>query len=187
MPAPRNEHTKLPKLRRIPINRKGPEGLGLQHNPQLVGGPGDAPPGFNGPSTSGHEWVWYWASRKLFDPALDPRQPPFNGGHGWDYQRPDHQFGILVAVVDFIYFLPGETVGVRIQTPFFHRGVEKDAYDAAQERSLSRFMTIRDVYSQDFIGDPSGQAAVRLLVEILGGRIRLNPMQSGTFYPVRSA
>jgi hypothetical protein len=93
---------------------------------------------------------------------------------------------VLTAVVDFVYFLPGLTIGVRIQTPFFHRGVEKDAYDASQERSLSRFITLRDVYSQDFVTDKSGEAAVRLLIDTLGGRERLNPMQVGTFIPVRT-
>ncbi len=186
MPTPRNPAQRPPRLHRLPIRKTGSKTLGLQRDPKVQGGPGDPPPGFNGPTTSTHEWVWYWASRKLLDPETDPRQPPFFGGRGWDYQRPDHQFGILVAVVDFTYFLPGQTIGVRIQTPFFHRGVEKDAYDAAQERSISRFITVRDVYSQDFVGDKTGQAAVRLLVDTLGGRLRLNPMQTSSFIPVRT-
>src|SRR5436190_8277302 len=127
MPTARNQAQRPPRLHRLPLHRTGPKGLGLQREALQTGGPGDAPPDFNGPTTSTHEWIWYWASRRVFDPALDPRQPPFLGGKGWDYQRPDHQYGILVAVVDFTYFLPGQTIGVRIQTPFFHRGPEKDA------------------------------------------------------------
>jgi hypothetical protein len=121
----------------------------------------------------------------VFDPQDNPRQPPFSGGHGWDFQNPYHQFGILLSVVDFLYYLPGQLVGVRIQTPFFHRGPEKDSYDATQERSLSRLMVIKDVYSQDFIRDETGEAAVRLLIDTLGGRDRLNPMTQGTFFPSR--
>ena len=185
MPTIRAQPQRPNQRRKHPLTTRGPRFLGLEREAIHTGGPGQPPPGFLGPTVSAHEWPWFWASRKVFDPQLDPRQPPFSGGRGWDYQNPYHQFGILQDVLDFLYYLPGELVGVRIQTPFFHRGPEKDAYDAAQARALSRMVKVVDVFSQDFVQDETGRAAVRLLVEALGGRTRLNVMQAGTFYPAR--
>lgn len=185
MPSVRAQPERPNQRQPRPIRRTGPRALGLQRRERHTGGPGQPPPGFLGPTVSSHEWIWFWASRKVLDPQMDPRQPPFSGGRGWDYQNPYHQFGVLQSVVDFIYYLPGEIVGVRVMTPFFHRGPEKDAYDAAQARSLSRTIVTKDVYSQNFIRDVTGEAAVRLLIEVLGGRDRLNVMTMATFYPSR--
>lgn len=185
MPRPLSAPQRPPRLRHAPVTKTGPEHLGLTRKPRILSGPGTPPDGFVRPGTSAHEWPWYWASKRVFDPDDDPRRPPFDGGRGWDYQRPEHQFLRLVTRVDFIYFLPSGMIGVRIQTPFFHRGPEKTAFDDAQARNLSRFMLVKDVYSQDFIQDRSGEAAVRLLVDTLGGRVRLDPMRTGTYYPAR--
>ena len=188
MPTPRSPAQRPPRLARasrMPIRKTGPKFLQLGREPVYATGPGQPPPGFVGPSTSAHEWPWYWASKRVFDPDDDPLRPPFEGGHGWDYQRPEHQFLRLVTAVDFVYFLPGQMIGVRIQTPFFHRGVEKGAFDDAQARNLSRFMIVRDVFSQDFVQDRTGEAAIKLLIDTLGGRARLNPFKVGTFYPAR--
>lgn len=184
MPTIRAQPQRPPERRPTPVTKTGPRKLFLGR-PIHTGGPGDPPPGFNGPTTSAHEWPWYWASKKVFDPQDDPRRPPFSGGRGWDYQNPYHSFGILQSVLDFVYYLPGEIVGVRIQTPFFHRGPEKDSYDAAQSRNLSRMVVVKDVYSQDFVQDRTGEAAIRLLLDTLGGRDRTNPMTQGSYYVVR--
>lgn len=187
MPAPRNQPQRPPRRNIIPVYRTGPKTLGMQQAPVHTGGPGAPPDGFVGPTTSAHEWPPYWGNKRIFDPADDPRQPPFSGGKGWDYQNPYHlPNGVLFSVVDFVYYLPGQLIGLRVQTPFFHRGPEKDAYDAAQEKSLSRMMKIVDIYSQQFMDDPTGEAIVRLLIEVLGGRTALNPMTQGTFFPVRA-
>src|SRR6187455_711622 len=54
--------------RRQGIRTYGPKELGLQAAPQLVGGPGDPPPGFVGGTTSISEWYLYWAFEKVLGP-----------------------------------------------------------------------------------------------------------------------
>jgi hypothetical protein len=79
-------------------------------------------------------------------------------------------------------------VGIRLQTDRFHltAGPEKQAYDEAQLRNLSRQMVILDIFEQDFIGDKSGESVVRVIADTLGGRGRVNPLRSGTYRKTRT-
>ena len=158
-----------------PIVGLGPRELGLYKKPERRIGPGKPPPGFVTPTTSAEEWVAYWAFSRVFeDPAPDKvRIPPFFGGLEWGFQLGDRELGS--AVVDFVVYLPGEIIGIRLVTEFFHAaaGVQKEASDLGQVLTLSRFMTVKDLYSQDIIEDASGESAVRAIVELLGGRDRL--------------
>lgn len=158
-----------------PIVGLGPRELGLYKKPERRIGPGKPPPGFVTPTTSAEEWVAYWAFSRVFeDPAPDKvRVPPFFGGLEWGYQIGDRELG--GGVFDFVAYLPGEIIAVRLVTEFFHAaaGVQKEASDLTQALNFSRFMTIKDLYSQDIIEDASGESAVRAIVELLGGRDRL--------------
>lgn len=153
----------------------GPRSLNLHRRPTRRTGPGEPPPGFVTPTTSAEEWVAYWAMARVFeDPAPDKlRTPPYFGGLDWGYQLGDRELGS--AVVDFVAYLPGEIIGIRLVTEFFHAaaGVSKQATDESQLLSLARWMTVRDLYAQDIIEDASGESAVRAIVELLGGRERL--------------
>lgn len=177
------------QLRRVPVTGTGPRDLGLQRKPDRQTGPGEPPPGFVRATTSLSEWWVYWALAKFFDDPRDPRQPPFFGGRDWGYQIAA-QGGRKEpggAVVDFVVYLIGETVGIRLQTDRFHlaAGPEKQAYDEAQARNLSRQMTVKDLYEQDYIGDKSGESVVRIIADTIGGRGRVNPLRSGTYRSVR--
>lgn len=183
--------TRPGQLRRAPVTGTGPRDLGLQKKPIRTGGPGEPPPMFVSATTSRSEWVAYWALAKAFNDPRDPRQPPFFGGRDWGYQIA-LQGGRREpggSVVDFIVYLPGETIGIRLQTERFHiaAGPEKQAYDEAQFTNLSRFLTVRDLYEQDILGDPSGEAAVRAVIDLIGGRGRMSPIRSGTYRRVRAA
>lgn len=185
----RSTEQRPPKDRHGPVFKTGLRVFGLGEQAVHTGGPGEPPPGFVSPTTSASEWVEYWALSKVFNDPRDPRVPPFFGGRDWGYQL-DYQGGRHVpggAVVDFVVYLPGEIVGIRLQTDRFHltAGPVKNAYDDAQRQSLSRFMRIIDLYEGDVIRDTSGEGAVRLTVEALGGRERINPQRAGTFYRSR--
>lgn len=173
-----------PKLRTFTVFSEGPRLLGLGKSPVQVGGPGLPPAGFVGPTTSASEWIVYWALARIFnDPPGDRvRLAPFFGGTDWGYQI-NAQNGRRSrggSVVDFEVFLPGEDVGVRLQTWRFHiaAGPKKQGYDLVQAEDLSRFMVIKDVFEQDILGDPTGAKAIRTMVDLLGGRFRINPITS---------
>lgn len=166
----------------------GPGGL-LNTKRTYTVGPGEPPPGFVGATTSKTEWLIYWASAKVFNDPKDPRQPPYWGGQAWGYQIAANGGRRTPggSVVDFVYYLPGEVVGLRVQTYRFHdvAGPGVRAYDRAQAASLARWMTIRDIYEQEFIGDRSGESACRRIVEVLGGKRRISPVSSGSVRRVR--
>ena len=182
--------TRPPKQKSLfTLTGYGPGGI-FKRDPKLTSGPGTPPGGFLEATTSYMEWMWYWASAKVYNDPSDPRQPPFFGGQDWGYQIKQMGGREIVggAVVDFMYFLPGEIVGVRLQGSRFHMeaGPEKQSYDATQRNRLSGFITIKDVYDQDFLMDESGEAACKLLVETLGGKARINPATSGTYQLTRA-
>ena len=184
---------KFPRLDNIPLSNKGPRELRLTVEPERLSiGPGLPPPGFVSATTSAPEWVVYWASAKIFHDPVDPRKPPFFGGRDWGYQK-DLQGGRKTeggAVIDYIYWLPGTTVGVRLQTARFHDAAspQKEASDRAQLVALSWLIgvTIKDLDEQDIIADRTGEAAIRRLVELLGGRSQINPGVAGTYRVVRA-
>jgi len=161
-----------------PITSRGPRSLGLSKRPERREGPGKPPPGFLTQQTTEDEWYIYWALAKIFsDPGpITVRQAPFAGGLDWEYQAVKSSLGLTgKTAIDFLIFLPGELVGLRIQTERYHVLVdeEKSAYDVSQFLALSRSITMHDLYSQDFIEDASGESAVRVTIEALGGRDRL--------------
>lgn len=161
-----------------PITTRGPRSIGLGRKAERREGPGKPPPGFLTQQTTGDEWIIYWALAKIFsDPGpISVRQGPFTGGLEWEYQAIQSSLGLTgKTAVDFMVYLPGEQIGLRIQTELRHVLVDENisAYDIAQREALSRTITVRDIYSQDFIEDISGESAIRVTIEALGGRERL--------------
>lgn len=185
----RRTTTTPPRVRRMPTYSTGPRILGLQRDPVREVGPGSPPPNFVSATTSASEWVLYWALAKVFNDPIDPRKPPFYGGRDWGFQIAINggrrQAG--GSVVDFVLYLVGEIVGIRLVSQRFHinAGPEKQAYDEAQARGLSRSMTVKDVYEGDIIRDRTGEGAVRVAIDTIGGRARLNPIRSGTARRIR--
>ena len=178
-----------PRLRRIPRENRGPKELRLWVEPERNVGPGEPPPGFVTGTTSASEWVPYWAISKVFSDPPDPRKPPFEGGQLWDYQVSldggRRQRGGSVA--DFTVWLPSQPIIIRLVTERFHIATNalKKAQDRRQAMNLEKYARVVDLYEQDIIADQSGEAAVRRIVELLGGRQRINPATAGTFRRVR--
>lgn len=142
---------------------------------RIGAGPGQAPVGFVGGTTSLSEWYIYWALFKLLGPEGDQwaYQESFLGGR--------HLPG--GAVVDFVIYQADLEIGVRIQTFYFHMaaGSWKQASDIEQRIALGKLydMQIVDVYEQDYINDESGQAALKVMREVLAGIEHFNPLATG--------
>jgi hypothetical protein len=152
---------------------RGPDILGIGRV-IYVGGPGEAPPGFVGGTTSLTEWFVYWALDKLLGPE----------GIDWDYQS-----GFLGgrhvpggAVVDFVVYQPVYNIGIRVQTFYFHLAANsyKQFYDFEQKLNLEQNgLRVIDVYEQDFIYDRTGQAVLQVVRDAIAGRERSNPLATG--------
>lgn len=153
---------------------QGPRILGLGRPVPQLTGPGDPPEGFVGGTTSLSEWYLYWA----FSVILGPE------GLDWSYQS-----GMLGsrntpggAVVDYVVYQGSVSLLVRLQTYRFHLSAPADqqVHDIEQFIALSSPDTIViDVYEDQFLFDETGQAAIKLVVDIINRRIVQNPMASG--------
>lgn len=182
---PRKEQRPITKRTRITIHAQGPRSLNLR-SPQgyLASGPGDAPDGFTTASTSRDEWIIYWALSKIFNAPVDPRDGPYNGdevGGTWTFQSSFRTGPVGGARIDFVVFLAWENVAIRVQSERFHvfADPEIQAYDRVQAISLGDQFRVEDVYSQDFIQDRSGQAAIVEVKRILAGGDTINPGTAG--------
>jgi hypothetical protein len=155
----------------------GPRVLGLASTTDQATGPGfeEVPERFTGGTVSVTEYYIYWALEKLLGPEAEGRwgyQVSFFGGR--------HNPG--GAVVDFVIYREDRDIGVRVQTYRFHQSAdaEKQAHDREQlYRLFSDTFTVVDVYEEDFIYDPTGQAAIQLMIDILNDNFRLDPLTSG--------
>lgn len=175
---------RLPRLRkeqrapRLPgktpvVYGLGPESAGLRQKVRRTGGPGEAPLDFLGATTSKDEWRLYWAAAKVFGDPVDPRKPPFFGGRDWGYQLATGAFTRQrgSSVIDFVFYFFRQRLAVRVVTARYHEqaGSVQQGYDAIQVTQLeSQGFTVMDVFSQDFIKDDNGQAAIVVLKEVLG-------------------
>ena len=153
----------------------GPRYLAQDYvHPQQIGGPGQPPAGFIGGTNSVSEWYIYWALTKILGPE----------GEGWTYQS-SYLGGRRIrggAVVDFVVFTPRYNIGLRVQTFYFHlaAGSIKQSSDLEQRIALESYgLRIVDIYEQDFIGDPTGQSAIRVVLNALNGNESANPRTYG--------
>lgn len=194
-PPTKTQGRPLPDLS-MPV--KAPRGPALLHlgqkRPQGTGGPGVQPVDFPG---SGAEWVWFWASRKLFYPQdkLDPRQAPYDGGLTWQFADPIAQGVTSVRLPaettpDFIYQAGGGRVIVRIEGFYWHAGggaaqQARDLYLMTHAgQSGDRVVRVND---GEFMEDVTGSTAIKLLADILAGRTRTGELQGGTVEAPRYA
>lgn len=189
--------TPLRKLPRLPRKQQRPENIRgfplrfQQHKLARDVGPGPIPEGYDGPTVSVDEWIFYWASNEVLTPEQDARVGPWNGdknGVLWSYQLPYHATGAIGgAVIDFVYYLADEQVGVRIQSQQFHVFADQavKAYDFLQLTNLEKRFRVEDVYSQDYIEDTTGQAAIIQLKKVLAGGESTNPISAGTAITTR--
>lgn len=173
-----------------------PKGEALYHFGQKrnisTGGPGEKPATFEGPQT---EWVWHWASRKLFfkQEGLGPFDAPW-GGLTWQYQAPENPGNPREAggsVSDFIYLVGGQNIIVRIEGFFDHvqrGGAAQQARDnyliAHAGGAGDRVVRVGD---DEFMDDPTGNKAIRLLADILANRTTIPGLAGGTIEAPRYA
>ena len=176
-----------PKLPTIRVKPTRPTGLRIiPKSETLISGPGESPPGFVSGKTSESEWPPYWALARIFKNPLNPRLPPFFGGApDWAYQSEQNTlFGISGATnVDFVVFQPPTIIGVRILSERYHvyTSSEKQAYDEQQRAALEAAgVTVFDLYEDEYLNDPSGQAAIIAMKRAIGRLSSLNPLTSGT-------
>ncbi len=180
-----------PEMDRPSLRSRGPRvlGLGVQKRQMGIGPP---PEGFEGTIP---EWVWYFASAKLLDNPKDPRHPPYTGARdgSWLYQVPElpgeaRQVGSSIS--DFVYIQGSGFVIVRIETFYWHTSAPpaqqaRDAYlttHAANEGT--RVERVEDGW---YMGDVTGETAVRLLADVLSGVSRIGSVHSGLVQPPRYA
>ena len=176
-----------PKLPTIRTKATRPTGLRIIPKTEtMISGPGESPPGFVGNKKSESEWPVYWGFAKVFRNPIDPRVPPFFGGApDWAYQSEQNTlFGISGATnVDFVVFQPPTIIGVRIQSERYHlfSSSEKQAYDEQQKAALEAAgVSVFDLYEDEYLKDPSGQAVIIACKRAIGRLSSLNPLTSGT-------
>lgn len=126
-------------------------------------------------TTSISEAYIYWALTKILGPE----------GSDWAYQQSvlGGRHGPGGAVVDFVVYYRAIALGIRVQTYRYHiaAGPAKQAYDNDQILSISTLnIRVYDIYEQDFIFDDSGQAAIKVCLDVLNGNYAENPITAGT-------
>lgn len=176
-----------PRLPTLPGPPKAPRGPRfVPPHEEVIGGPGEPPPGFLTGQNSLTEWYAYFALAKVFNDPPDPRIPPYFGGKDWGYQIA--RLGGFVrslgsAVVDFVVYQDATVLGIRIQTERFHIFADsrRHAYDAIQRADLeANGLTVIDIYDDELLGDPSGQKAVVAMKRAVGRLEKINPVIAGT-------
>lgn len=183
--APKLEQkVRLPTLRRPTAKPTGPKKLRLTGPADVMGGPGEPPPGFLNTINSKSEWFIYWALAKIFGNPPDASRGPFIGGPpDWSYQAA-YDGGSRNAggsVVDFIVYTGRVPVGIRLVTEYYHlfTNRRKQVQDEMQKLALEGAVDVVDVYDYDFLNDPSGEAAVRVVKLAIGQMERPNPLMTG--------
>ena len=150
-----------------------------QQVPKIGGGPGAAPQGFIGGTTSLSEWYIYWALEQV-------RGPEGEVGR-WDYQSSQQGGRHIVggSVLDFLLYEDDYQIGIRIQTFYFHLastdGSYKQSSDLEQKVRLQggTDLYIVDVYEQNYIHDESGEAAKREVIRAMSLIEEYNPRSVG--------
>lgn len=176
-----------PKLPTIRTKATRPTGLRIiPKGEELISGPGKSPPGFVSGKTSESEWPIYWAFSRIFKNPMNPRSAPFLGGSpDWFYQSEQNTlFGISGATnVDFVIYQSPTIIGIRLLSERYHlfTSSEKQAYDEQQKSALEAAgVTVFDLYEDEYLNDPSGQAAIIACKRAIGRLASLNPLTSGT-------
>ncbi len=155
----------------------GPEVFGLGLEPINEGeGPGPAPAGFVGGTTSESEWMLYWAYTKLIGPE----------GIDWTYQQ-SFQGGRHIpggSVVDYVLYMPMQDILIRLQTWGYHQREGSDKISRDKEQKIGLFglfgeEIVVDVYEHYFVNDPSGKAVLACAKDSMAGIEWPDPLATG--------
>jgi hypothetical protein len=182
-----------PRAKGPPIFPRGPKLLGLGQARQVTSGPGEPPPGFAGPHVSAYEYVLYWAIAKVFHDPIEPRLPPFTGSRVglWEYQvstTPGDVRSTGSSVSDFLLHLPTGDLILRLDTWYFHTTAApniqaRDDYLRIHEGGAQT--RVETIYDTQFVGDPSGKAAIRAVLDAIAGQSMISPNRGGIAAQIR--
>lgn len=180
--------TTPPRMRTPPVLPRGPKLYRVPKSLGYMGPVSDPPPGFVQGTTSVTEWMVYFGMAKVTGVPTNYREPPFIGMPGvWQYQKAWDEGRRMAggSVIDFMLHAgawSSQDVAFRIQTERFHlyADMEQQTHDALQFQRLASHMRVIDLYDNDFIFDPTGQAIVLLIKDSLAGSVYPNPINSGT-------
>lgn len=181
---------KMRKARGV-VYSSGPRELGLAKAAGRQTGPGEPPPNFVGGNTSRSEWFIYWALAKYFNDPPNPRVPPFFGGVKWGYQITaigEASGALGSANIDFVVYAGTIRVGIRVETSRYHinTSAQQQAFDQLQIVRTGYFYDIYLIFEQDFLGDPSGRAAMQVVREVMeAGQSNARPAPIGSARAVR--
>lgn len=180
--------------RALPLRMRGDQSLNRQADPIIVKGPGEPPAGWSGAFPGGasrDEWLVYWALFKVLRLPGDPRRPPYAGGSKgnvtFNYQEPKGG-GRLVRggqVVDFEVTMPGRTIAIRLMTSRFHAEAkrEQQVRDIRGKIELAKYQRVCDLWSQNFLDDPTGEAVCTNVADCIRGKENPDPFSYGSRRP----
>lgn len=191
-----------PKPRRPPARPRGPAEFA-----RLVGDQGGFPlevpadfPGADLASGKGQvsldEYWMYLAFAIAFNDPPRPLKPPYKGGMSWSYQVPVLLRNQIVPreaggdIVDFVLYLAAAKWAVRLQSELhvfdvFGGGAKQRARDLFSAGHIQGYEKIIDIYSQNFMWDRTGQAAIMTAKDCMRGEAQPNPVIFGTARRVR--
>jgi hypothetical protein len=165
---------------RTGIIRYGPSYLGLRYEIHPSDGPEQFvqsnPQLFATGTTSRDEGYGFWALLKLIGPEGGEIG---KNGMAWYYQSKTGEKGSAFATVDFVIEILRKTIGIRVVTPWFHiqAGPAQRAFDEEQVYFLiSQGMSVVDVYSQNYINDDTGRAALKVYSQAISDAPDLLPI-----------
>ena len=183
--------------RRSPVRTTGPKSLPFGKAAVITTGPGEPPAGWSGAFPGGasrDEWVVYWALWKVLRCKGDPRTPPYAGctvgNKSFKYQQ-DVGGGRLTRggqVVDYEVSFNLRTIAVRLMTERWHAAAKREQQirDIRGKIALARYGRVCDLWTQNFLDDPTGEAVCENVAACLKDREPPDPFTWG-FKRVRPA
>jgi hypothetical protein len=191
-PANRRKAIRPPRLSSIPAVPRGPKLYSVPKSLQKgTNGPNEPPPGFVTATTSRVEWWVYFALFKVLAPNRDPRDGrngfigiPGIFGYQTAFEGGRNRTGggqIIDFTIEPHELTTGQPVALRLQTERFHVFTDdiKQGREQLLRSRLSRSYVVRDLYEQNFLFDPSGQAVVIAVKNALRGMTEPNPVRGG--------
>lgn len=180
--VPEKDVLPLPRMHRG-LASYGPDELHLRETIVYDGGPDsfvkNNPQLFATSSTSRDEGYFYWGLVK----KIGKEDEYGKNGLRWQYQvkMRGAAGGPGGAIVDFVISgtIHGLDLGVRIQTPFYHTGAGplKKGEDFEQSYTImdSGLFPV-DIYSIDYISDPTGRAVLNTVDQTLLAQPNYSPI-----------
>lgn len=196
--VPRRDKQRPPIIPGPPSTPRGPKWeQSLRKRAQQGTGPGKPPDGFVVGTTSGIEWVVYWAIFKALAPNRDPRTPPFWGLEGvFRYQKAfDQGRQRGGTVLDYLIEYGPRVrtrVGIRLQTTRHHEqaGTKQIIEDRLRKhRLVGAGMVVVDLNDYEVLlpdGTPGdGSQAVIAVKRAIGMIETASRLSTGTARDVR--